>query len=199
MNVVPFIVDPQHEIRVAKGSAPGKVAGSICHSIRENGFADVAAIGPEVINQTVKALVVARRFSFNDGLDLVFYPFFRNKVTPRGERTAIMFYVEDRKPSNCYLKLLSEIDEPVVLMVSSKTDVHRLAKSIQIAMHKNIYLEMTAIGVGAVDVSVKAIAIARGLLLSSDIEILCRSAMREEEIEGRELTVTYLTLSNYSI
>ena len=194
VNIVPFMTDPQNEIRVSSTSVPGKVAGCICHNTRENGFAEIAAIGPDVTNLAIKSLVAARRLLLYDGHDLVFYPFFRNKVTSRGERTAIMFYAENRRPTSYYLSLISEIEEPLVLHVSSQTNVHQLAKAIQKSMNKNIYLEMAAIGVGAVHIAVRAIAVARGLLLSSDIEILCRGAMCQEEIKGRTLTVTYITL-----
>jgi stage V sporulation protein S len=54
--------------------------------------------------------------------------------------------------------------------------------------------EVQAIGAGAVNQAVKAVAIARGYLALDGIDVICIPAFTEVEIEGQERTAIKLTV-----
>jgi stage V sporulation protein S len=64
--------------------------------IREKKHAEVQAIGAGAVNQAVKALVLARSFLEQDGIDVIFIPEFANVEIDGKVRTAIKFVVELR-------------------------------------------------------------------------------------------------------
>ena len=61
------------------------------------GHAEVQAIGAGAVNQAVKALVLARSFLEQDGIDITFIPEFSNVEIDGKVRTAIRFIVEPRQ------------------------------------------------------------------------------------------------------
>jgi stage V sporulation protein S len=83
-------------IRVSARSRAPAVAGAIAGVIREQGRADVQAIGAGAVNQAVKATAIARGFLLLDGLDVVCIPTFVDINIGGAERTAIRFAVEPR-------------------------------------------------------------------------------------------------------
>lgn len=84
-------------LQVASASNPSSVAGAIAGMVREKGAAAVQAIGAGAINQSVKAIAIARGYLAPAGVDLVCIPAFVD-VTINGEdRTAIRFFVEPRR------------------------------------------------------------------------------------------------------
>jgi stage V sporulation protein S len=83
-------------IRVAAQSRSTAVAGAIAGVVRENGRADVQAIGAGAVNQAVKAAAIARGFLALDGLDVVCIPSFVDVEIGGQERTAIRIAVEPR-------------------------------------------------------------------------------------------------------
>jgi stage V sporulation protein S len=83
-------------IRVSARSRSPSVAGAIAGVVREEGRADVQAIGAGAVNQAVKATAIARGFLLLDGLDVVCIPSFIDVEIEGAERTAIRLSVEPR-------------------------------------------------------------------------------------------------------
>jgi len=84
-------------IKVRAVSRTAGVAGAIAGVMREEKHAEVQAIGAGAVNQAVKALVLARNFLSQDGIDVVFTPEFVNVDIDGKIRTAIKFNVEPRE------------------------------------------------------------------------------------------------------
>ncbi|WP_161883700.1 stage V sporulation protein S [Deinococcus alpinitundrae] len=80
-------------LRVSGTSRPNAVAGAIAALIRSAGVLEVQAIGPSAVNQTVKALAIARGYLRGDGLDLSAQPAFIKLDVAQEERTAVRFLV----------------------------------------------------------------------------------------------------------
>jgi stage V sporulation protein S len=85
-------------LKVASSSNPGATAGAIANSIREQGEAQLQAIGPRAVNQAVKAIAIARGYLAASGVDLYFVPGFANVQIEELEKTAIQFSVRTRHP-----------------------------------------------------------------------------------------------------
>jgi len=83
-------------IRVSSKSRSSAVAGAIAGVVREQGRADVQAIGAGAVNQAVKATAIARGFLLLDGLDMVCIPSFVDVEIEGLERTAIRLAMEPR-------------------------------------------------------------------------------------------------------
>lgn len=84
-------------LQVASTSNPSSVAGAIAGMIRERGAAEVQAIGAGAINQTVKAIAIARGYMAPAGADLICIPAFVDIQINGEERTAIKFFIEPRR------------------------------------------------------------------------------------------------------
>jgi stage V sporulation protein S len=84
-------------IKVKAVSRTAAVAGAIAGVMREQKHAEVQAIGAGAVNQAVKALVLAKNFLVQDGMDVVFVPEFVNIEIDDKVRTAIKFVVEPRE------------------------------------------------------------------------------------------------------
>ncbi|MBE0450665.1 MAG: stage V sporulation protein S [Clostridia bacterium] len=81
-------------LKVATKSNPNSVAGALAGVIRENGSAEIQAVGAGALNQAVKAIAIARGFMAPSGVDLIFIPAF-TEVDINGEnRTAIKLIVQ---------------------------------------------------------------------------------------------------------
>jgi stage V sporulation protein S len=89
-------IDMADIIRVAAQSRSTAVAGAIAGVVREQGRADVQAIGAGAVNQAVKAVAIARGFLALDGIDVVCVPSFADVDIGGQERTAIRMAVEPR-------------------------------------------------------------------------------------------------------
>lgn len=83
-------------IKVAATSRTSSVAGAIAGIMREQQHAEVQAIGASAINQTVKAMILAKHYLKDDGYDIVFVPHFVDVGINGKIRTAVKFIVEPR-------------------------------------------------------------------------------------------------------
>jgi stage V sporulation protein S len=83
-------------IRVAAQSRSTAVAGAIAGVVREQGRAEVQAIGAGAVIQAVKACAIARGFLALDGLEVICVPTFADVEIGGQERTAIRICVEPR-------------------------------------------------------------------------------------------------------
>jgi stage V sporulation protein S len=75
-----------------------------------------------------------------------------------------------------------------VIKVSAKSRSTAVAGAIAAVMRESRYAEVQAIGAGAVNQAVKALAIARGYLDGDQIDIVCTPYFTEVDIEGQERT-----------
>ncbi|NIP23991.1 MAG: stage V sporulation protein S [Phycisphaerae bacterium] len=83
-------------IKVSAKSRSTSVAGAIAGVVRENGRAEVQAIGAGAVNQAVKATAIARGYLALDGIDVILIPSFTEVDIDSQERTALRFVVEPR-------------------------------------------------------------------------------------------------------
>ncbi|MBC7542939.1 MAG: stage V sporulation protein S [Candidatus Sericytochromatia bacterium] len=95
-HVGPTFVGPAL-LQVASASNPSSVAGAIAGMMRERGVAELQAIGAGAINQTVKAIAIARGYLAPGGIDLICVPAFVDVKINGEDRTAIKFFVEPRR------------------------------------------------------------------------------------------------------
>jgi stage V sporulation protein S len=75
-----------------------------------------------------------------------------------------------------------------VIKVSAKSRSTAVAGAIAAVIREHRYAEVQAIGAGAVNQAVKALAIARGYLSGDQIDITCIPYFTEVDIEGQERT-----------
>jgi stage V sporulation protein S len=83
-------------IKVSARSRSTAVAGAIAGVVREHSRAEVQAIGAGAVNQAVKAMAIARGYLSDDGIDVVFIPYFTEVMIEGQERTALRLVVEPR-------------------------------------------------------------------------------------------------------
>lgn len=83
-------------LKVSANSNPKAVAGALAAVIRENGTADLQAVGAGAVNQAIKAIAIARGYVAPNGLNLVFIPAFVEISIDAEDRTAIKFIVTSR-------------------------------------------------------------------------------------------------------
>ncbi|HZK33468.1 MAG TPA: stage V sporulation protein S [Tissierellaceae bacterium] len=83
-------------LKVSSKSNPNSVAGALAGVLREKGNAEIQAIGAGAINQSVKAIAIARGFVAPSGMDLICIPAFTDVLIDGEERTAIKLIVEPR-------------------------------------------------------------------------------------------------------
>ena len=83
-------------LKVSSHSNPNAVAGALAGVSREHGHAEIQAIGAGAINQSVKAVAIARGFLSPSGIDLVCVPAFTDIEIDGEERTAIKLIVQPK-------------------------------------------------------------------------------------------------------
>ena len=83
-------------LKVSARSRPSAVAGAIAVVVRENGRAEVQAIGAGATNQAVKAVAIARDYLRETGIDAICLPAFIDVTIENEDRTAIRLVVEPR-------------------------------------------------------------------------------------------------------
>lgn len=81
-----------------------------------------------------------------------------------------------------------ENDAPDIIKVSARSRSTAVAGAIAGVMRQYDFAEVQAIGAGAVNQAVKALAIARGYLERDEIEIVCTPYFTEVDIDGNERT-----------
>jgi len=83
-------------LKVSARSRPSAVAGAIAGVVRENGRAEVQAIGAGATNQAVKAVAIARDYLRETDIEAVCLPAFIDVTIDNEDRTAIRIIVEPR-------------------------------------------------------------------------------------------------------
>ena len=75
-----------------------------------------------------------------------------------------------------------------VLKISSKSNPNSVAGAIAGLIKESQKAEMQAIGAGALNQAVKAVAIARGFVAPSGVELTCTPSFTEVTIDNEEKT-----------
>ena len=75
-----------------------------------------------------------------------------------------------------------------VLKISSKSNPNSVAGAIAGMVKEAQKAEMQAIGAGAINQAVKAVAIARGFVAPTGMELICIPAFAEVQVEGEDRT-----------
>ena len=83
-------------LKASSKSTPNKVAGALANVIRERGSAELQVIGDGALNQSLKAVAIARGFVAPSGVDLVCVPAFTDILIENQERTAMKLIIEPR-------------------------------------------------------------------------------------------------------
>lgn len=81
-----------------------------------------------------------------------------------------------------------------VLKVSSKSKPNSVAGALANAFREKRVVEIQAVGAGSLNQAIKAIAIARGFLTPSGIEIYVMPSFKEILIDGKEKTAIKLRI-----
>ena len=79
-----------------------------------------------------------------------------------------------------------------VLKVSSRSSPNSVAGAIASVIRDNFSVEVQAVGAGAANQAIKAVAVARGYLAPVGIDLICIPAFASVIIEGEERTAMKL-------
>ena len=83
-----------------------------------------------------------------------------------------------------------------VLKVSTKSNPNSVAGALAAIIKEKNIVEIQAVGAGAINQAVKAIAIARGFVAPSGRDIVCVPAFTDIEIDGEERTAIKLIVQS---
>lgn len=78
------------------------------------------------------------------------------------------------------------------LKVSAKSSPNSVAGALAGVIREKGVAEVQAIGAGAINQAVKAVAIARGFLAPSGVNLICIPAFTEVEVDGEQRTAIKL-------
>ena len=81
-----------------------------------------------------------------------------------------------------------------VLRVSTKSNPNSVAGALAGVLREKGTAELQAVGAGALNQAVKAVAIARGFVAPSGIDLVCVPAFADIEIDGEERTAIKLII-----
>jgi len=94
-------------IKVSARSRSTAVAGAIAGVIREQGYAEVQAIGASAVNQAIKATAIARGYLQEDGIAIASIPVFTEVDIQGLERTAVKLVVWTVPPDSLPERLVA--------------------------------------------------------------------------------------------
>ena len=83
-------------IKVSARSRTSAVAGAIAGVMRDMQRAEVQAIGAGAVNQAIKAIVIAKGYLAEEGVEIICTPSFVEIMIDDQERTAIRIVVEPK-------------------------------------------------------------------------------------------------------
>lgn len=81
-----------------------------------------------------------------------------------------------------------------VLKVSSKSNPNSVAGALARVLREKGSAEIQAIGAGALNQAIKSIAIARGFVAPSGLDLICVPAFTDIEIDGEQKTAIKLII-----
>ena len=83
-----------------------------------------------------------------------------------------------------------------ILKISAKSSPNGVAGAIAGLVKENGKVEMQAIGAGAINQAIKAVAIARGFVAPSGKNLVCIPAFTDIQIDGEERTAIKLIVES---
>ncbi|MBB6630178.1 stage V sporulation protein S [Clostridium algidicarnis] len=83
-------------LKVSTKSNPNSVAGALAAILKEKDTVEIQAIGAGAVNQSIKAIAIARGFVAPSGKDLICVPAFTDIEIDGEERTAIKLIIQCR-------------------------------------------------------------------------------------------------------
>ena len=83
-----------------------------------------------------------------------------------------------------------------VLKVSSKSNPNSCAGALAGVIRHNGMAELQVVGAGALNQAIKAVAIARGFLVSSGLDVVCVPMFADIEIDGQSRTAIRLLVED---
>ncbi|MEI6499272.1 MAG: stage V sporulation protein S [bacterium] len=81
-----------------------------------------------------------------------------------------------------------------IIRVRSNSNANSVAGAIAGAIKENGSVETQTIGAGALNQAVKALAIARGFMAPNGVDLICRPAFIDLEVDGKERTAMRLLI-----
>ena len=81
-----------------------------------------------------------------------------------------------------------------VLRVSTKSNPNAVAGALAGVVREKGGAEIQTIGAGALNQAIKAIAIARGFMAPSGVDLICRTAFADIVVDGQERTAIRLMI-----
>ncbi len=86
-----------------------------------------------------------------------------------------------------------------VLKVSSKSSPNSVAGALAGVIRESGVVEIQTVGAGALNQAIKAIAIARGFVAPTGVDLVCSPAFADIEINGEERTAIRLLVEPRSM
>ena len=83
-------------LKVSSKSNPSKVAGAIANIFRENDTVELQTIGAGALNQSIKAIAIARGYLSPSGYNLCIIPAFNDVLIDNEQKTAIRLIIESK-------------------------------------------------------------------------------------------------------
>ena len=84
-------------LKISSKSNPNLVAGALVNLLKENEKVEMHSIGAGAINQSIKAIAIARGLLVPGGVDICFFPSFLEVKIDGKTKTAIRILVETRR------------------------------------------------------------------------------------------------------
>lgn len=84
-------------LKISSKSNPTSVAGAIAGGLQENKRVELQAIGAGAVNQSMKAIAIARSFVAASGVDLLCIPAFCTVIVENEEKTGMKFIIKEEK------------------------------------------------------------------------------------------------------
>lgn len=172
-------------LKVAADSPPLPTAGGIEKRVRAGQAVEVQAIGPDAVNQAVKALAAAARSLAGRGTPVAVVPRFVEVDIAGRTATALHFRV---------FGLAAPVEQPPApqIRVAARSATAAVAGALAAELRRGGAADVSAIGAGAVHQAVKAIAAAAGFLHAEGRAVACVPALEQGEIEGRRVVAVRL-------
>lgn len=86
-----------------------------------------------------------------------------------------------------------------VLKVSTKSNPNAVAGALAGVLREEKSVELQSIGAGALNQAIKAVAIARGFMAPSGVDLICIPAFADITIDGEERTAIKLIIESLSL
>src|SRR5918992_1542902 len=83
-----------------------------------------------------------------------------------------------------------------VLKVSSRSNPNSVAGAMAGVVRQHGFVEVQVVGAGALNQAVKALAIARGYVAPSGLDLVCVPTFADIEIDGEDRTAIVLTIED---